>query len=75
MAAPLQTRNDSPPALRLVFTAALPIAFLTTVPAEAILRRATPGWMALALLVAGVSLVLCRAFWRFAPRHYTSASS
>ena len=64
-----------PPALRLVFTAVLPIAFLTTVPAEAILGRATPGWMALALLVAGVSLTLCRAFWRFALRHYTSASS
>ena len=64
-----------PPTLRLVFTLVLPIAFLTTVPAEAILGRATPGWMALALLVAGVSLTLCRAFWRFALRHYTSASS
>ena len=75
MAAPLQTRNDSPPALRLVFTAALPIAFFSTVPAEAILGQATPGWMALARLVAGVSLAPCRAFWRFALRHYTSASS
>ena len=64
-----------PPTLRLVFTLVLPIAFLTTVPAEAILGRATPAWMALALLVAAVSLTLCRAFWRFALRHYTSASS
>jgi ABC-2 type transport system permease protein len=64
-----------PPTLRLVFTLVLPIAFLTTVPAEAILGRATPGWIALALLVAAVSLALCRAFWRFALRHYTSASS
>ena len=64
-----------PPALRLVFTAVLPIACLTTVPAEAILGRATPAWMALSLLVAAVSLALCRAFWRFALRPYTSASS
>lgn len=52
-----------------------PITFPATVPAEAGLGHATPAWMALSLLVAGVSLALCRALWRFALRHYTSASS
>ncbi|MFM7086832.1 MAG: ABC transporter permease [Cyanobium sp.] len=64
-----------PPGLRLLFTLVLPVAFLTTVPAETILGRATPSWIALALLVAGLSLVACRLFWRFALRFYTSASS
>ncbi len=64
-----------PPGLRLVFTLVLPVAFLTTVPAEAILGRITPGWSGLALAVAGGGLLLCRAFWRYALRHYTSASS
>ncbi|MFM7652476.1 MAG: ABC transporter permease, partial [Vulcanococcus sp.] len=34
-----------PNSLRLLFTTLLPIAFLTTVPAEALLGRATPPWM------------------------------
>lgn len=64
-----------PPGLRLVFTLVLPVAFLTTVPAEAILGRVTASSGVLALLVAGLGLLLCRAFWRYALRHYTSASS
>jgi len=64
-----------PPGLRLVFTLVLPVAFLTTVPAEVILGRGTPLAVGSALLVAAVSMTLSRAFWRFALRHYTSASS
>ncbi len=64
-----------PPALRLLFTFVLPVAFLTTVPAEALLGRASGLWVAGSLLAAGVSLALSRAFWRRALRHYTSASS
>jgi len=64
-----------PPGLRLVFTLVLPVAFLTTVPAEAILGRVTLPWIGLALAVAIGGLLLCRAFWRFALGHYTSASS
>jgi len=33
-----------PPALRVVFTLMLPVAFLTTVPAEALLGRASAAW-------------------------------
>jgi ABC-2 type transport system permease protein len=64
-----------PPALRLLFTFVLPVAFLTTVPAEALLGRASGLWVAGSLLAAGLSLALSRAFWRRALRHYTSASS
>ena len=64
-----------PPGLRLVFTLVLPVAFLTTGPAEALLGRASLPWLAGSVLVAALSLALSRAFWQFALRHYTSASS
>lgn len=64
-----------PPGVRLVFTLVLPVAFLTTVPAEVILGRGSAVAVASALLVAALSVTLSRIFWRFALRHYTSASS
>lgn len=64
-----------PPGLRLLFTLVLPVAFLTTVPAQALLGRSTGGWVAGSLLMAAISFALSRSFWRFALRHYTSASS
>jgi ABC-2 type transport system permease protein len=51
------------------------VAFLTTVPAEAILGRASLQAGAGSLLMATVCLVLCRGFWTYALRFYTSASS
>ena len=64
-----------PPALRLLFTLVLPVAFLTTVPAQVLLGQA-----AMPILLAGLALALlffaaARAFWLFALRFYTSASS
>mgnify|MGYP003326947583 FL=1 len=64
-----------PPALRLLFTFVLPVAFLTTVPAEALIGRGAWPWAAGSLLVAFLALVGTRLFWHFALRHYTSASS
>jgi ABC-2 type transport system permease protein len=64
-----------PPALRTLFTLVLPVAFLTTVPAEAILGRATIPWVLASLGMAMVSLGLSRGLWRHALRYYTSASS
>ena len=64
-----------PPGLRLMFTLVLPVAFLTTVPAEALLGRASPLWAAGSLMAAALTLWLSRAFWQHALRHYTSASS
>jgi len=64
-----------PATLRVVFSTVLPVAFLTTVPAEAILGLATGGSVVASLVLAGFSLSGSRALWRFALRHYTSASS
>jgi ABC-2 type transport system permease protein len=64
-----------PPALRVLFTLVLPVAFLTTVPAEALLGRASAAWALGSLTAASISLVATRLFWQFALRHYTSASS
>jgi len=64
-----------PTALRMVFTLVLPVTFLTTVPAEALLGQlAWPRALASAL-VAVLALSISRLFWRFALRFYTSASS
>ncbi|MCP9928764.1 ABC transporter permease [Cyanobium sp. CH-040] len=64
-----------PAGLRLLFTLVLPVAFLTTVPAEALLGRLTPLTALTSLLLACGALVISRAFWAFALRFYTSASS
>jgi ABC-2 type transport system permease protein len=64
-----------PPALRWVFTFLLPVAFLTTVPAEALLGRGSWPWALGSLLAAALSLIATRLFWTLALRHYTSASS
>ena len=61
--------------VRALLTFVVPIAFLTTVPAEAASGRLT--WAA-ALGAAGVAVVLLaasQAFWRHALANYTSASS
>ncbi|WP_117236735.1 ABC transporter permease [Thermus sediminis] len=62
------------PALyRVFFTFVVPVAFLTTVPAEAALGRGEAPFLAggLALLL----FLLARGFFRLALRSYTSASS
>jgi ABC-2 type transport system permease protein len=64
-----------PPALRLLFTFVLPVAFLTTVPAEALLGRGSALWAAGSLLAAALCLAGSRLLWRYAQRFYTSASS
>lgn len=64
-----------PAAYRIFFTFVIPVAFLTTIPAETLLGQGHWGWL---LGAAGLSLLLLQAsrlFWRFALRFYTSASS
>lgn len=64
-----------PVAYRFFFTFVVPVAFLTTIPAEAMLGRSEIGWT---IGAAGLSIALlfvARWFWRFALRFYTSASS
>ncbi|AFV76264.1 ABC-2 family transporter protein [Thermus oshimai] len=63
------------PALyRVFFTFVVPVAFLTTVPAEVALGRGEAPLL-LALALALFLFLLARAFFRFALRSYTSASS
>jgi len=64
-----------PAAYRVFFTAVLPVAFMTTVPAQAMRGEASAWWL---VGLLGVSLGLLAGsigFWRFALRSYTSASS
>jgi ABC-2 type transport system permease protein len=64
-----------PIAYRVFFTFVVPVAFLTTVPAEAMLGRT----QLLSVVVAGIlaigSFLGAKFFWQFALRFYTSASS
>ncbi len=61
--------------IRAVLTFVVPVAFLTTFPAAALMGRLSP-WYAAAS--SGIALVLFFAssrFWRYAIRFYSSASS
>ena len=60
---------------RFFFTFVVPVAFLTTVPAEAMLGRVQVGWIVGAGVLALGLLTITRFFWAFALRFYTSASS
>lgn len=64
-----------PAAYRFFFTFVIPVAFLTTIPAQVLLARGEVGWMVGAGLLAVGLLLASRYFWQFALRFYTSASS
>lgn len=61
--------------LQRVFTYAIPLAFLATVPSRQLVKGLDWSMVGLGLVWAIGFLVLARVFWRFALRHYTSASS
>lgn len=60
---------------RVFFTFVIPVAFLTTVPAQALLGRVEWTWILGSFGLAIALLQASRQFWRFALRFYTSASS
>jgi ABC-2 type transport system permease protein len=64
-----------PVAYQFFFTFIVPVAFLTTIPAETILGRSALAGTATAGLLAIGLLFVAHWFWRFALRFYTSASS
>ncbi|MGQ9871078.1 ABC transporter permease [Leptodesmis sp.] len=64
-----------PTAYRFFFTFIVPVAFLTTVPSEVILGRGEWIWTLGAGLLALFLFWASNAFWKFALRFYTSASS
>ena len=53
----------------------LPVAFLTTVPAQVLLGEAAAPMLLAGLALAVLFFAAARAFWLFALRFYTSASS
>ena len=64
-----------PPWLRVALTFIVPVAFATTVPAEALAGRLT-GQTLLGTIVLAVALLIgSRWFWRIGVRHYSGASA
>ncbi len=64
-----------PAAFRVFFTFIIPVAFLTTVPAESFLGHPRPRPLLAAVSLAAALFTTARLFWHFALRYYTSASS
>jgi ABC-2 type transport system permease protein len=62
-------------AYRFVFTFIVPVALLTTVPARVALGQDAGRWLLFSSAFALGAFLVSRAFWRFALRYYTSASS
>jgi ABC-2 type transport system permease protein len=58
-----------------VLTVIIPVAFLTTFPAQALLGRLEPWLAGAAVVLAATVLLIASLFWRFALRAYTGASS
>jgi ABC-2 type transport system permease protein len=64
-----------PEPLRAIMTFVIPIAFVTTVPAEVIIGRITPQFVFYGWVFAIATFIACVWFWNFAVRRYSSASS
>ncbi len=63
------------PWVRWGLTYIVPLAFLTTFPASALLGKTSSDGAIVAVIFAGVSLLLSSWFWRFGLRHYSGASA
>lgn len=61
--------------LRILLTFVVPIAFITTVPAAVLLQRMGVEFILYSAAIATFLLIASIVFWRFALRHYSSASS
>jgi ABC-2 type transport system permease protein len=61
--------------LRYGLTFIVPVAFATTVPAEALTGRLTWETLLLAVVLAVVLFAVSRKFWRIGLRHYSGASA
>ena len=64
-----------PEPVRGLITFVVPIAFITTVPAEVLLGKLTPGLVAYGWIIALALLAASISLWKVAVRHYSSASS
>ncbi len=61
--------------MRTFFTFVIPIAFITTVPAQALTGRLESTAIVGSVGIAMLLFIVSRWFWKFALRSYTSASS
>ncbi len=61
--------------LRGVLTYVIPIAFIITVPAQALAGKIGLNFLIVAFAVSLIFGLLSSAFWRFGLKHYTGASS
>jgi ABC-2 type transport system permease protein len=61
--------------LRYGLTFVVPVAFATTVPAEALTGRLTWETLLVAIAIAVVLFTISRLFWRVGLRHYSGTSA
>jgi ABC-2 type transport system permease protein len=66
-----------PPLFRFVFSWIVPVVIVANIPARLLIKSlGQPGWLVLQLIAAAtIACLWSRIFWRFALRHYSSASS
>ena len=66
-----------PKLFRFVFGWIIPVVIVANIPARLLIKSlGQPGWLMFHMIVAGtIAAMISRAFWRFALRHYSSASS
>ena len=66
-----------PKIFRFIFGWIVPVIIVANIPARLLIKPLDqPAWLMLHLMIAGsVAFFLSRIFWRFALRHYSSASS
>jgi ABC-2 type transport system permease protein len=64
-----------PSGVRTLLTYVVPLGLIATVPARQLVRGADGPMVAMSVLWAAAALYLSRRFWRYAMRHYSSASS
>ncbi len=66
-----------PKLFRFVFGWIIPVVIVANIPARLLIKSlGQPQWLMLHLVLAGsLAFFLSRVFWRFALRHYASASS
>ena len=66
-----------PRVFRYIFGWIIPVIIVANIPAKLLIRPlGQPAWLMFHLVVAGsIAFLLSRIFWRYALRHYSSASS
>jgi len=66
-----------PKLFRFVFGWIIPVVIVANIPARLLIKSlGQPGWLMFHMIVAGtIAAMISRVFWRFALRHYSSASS